>query len=240
MAMASIGDLVSSPDYAFAFRALEPVREAPGRLLILLHGVGGNEQQLANLGAQVDADTLVVLPRAQRSMGEGMFGWFRVGFTSDGPEIVAEEAEESRCKLIEFIGQLQARHDVDPGHTVVGGFSQGGILSASAALTAPDAVAGFAVLSGRILPEIAPRLGARESLRSLHALVVHGRDDEKLPVAWAERADAWLQRLDVPHVLRLHDAGHALTAPMQADVVAWFGDRARRWWSARGAPSTTP
>jgi phospholipase/carboxylesterase len=223
------GDVVSAPDYALAFRLLEPVPDAPRRLLVLLHGVGGQETQLASLGAQVPDDTLVVLPRAPRSIGEGMYGWFRVGFTFDGPQIVPEEAEDSRLKLIEFVGQLQQRHDIAPSHTVVAGFSQGGILGASVALSAPQAVAGFALVSGRILPELEPALAPRDQLATLDALIVHGRADTKLPVAWAERADAWLQRLGVPHRLRLHAAGHEFTAAMQGDFLDWFTAGRQRW-----------
>ena len=227
--MSAPGDFITAADYALSFRLLEPVPEQPRRMLVLLHGVGGDEHQLAALGARVSDDTLVVLPRAPRSVGGDMFGWFRVAFTDDGPQIVPEEAEESRRKLIEFIGQLQRHHHVDAAHTVVAGFSQGGILSASAALTAPDTVAGFAVLCGRILPEIEPLMGPRGALSALDALIVHGRRDEKLPVAWAERADAWLQELGVPRALRLHDAGHELTPAMADDFVEWFQAGQRRW-----------
>ena len=227
--MKTPGDVVSAADHALAFRTLEPAPAAPRRLLVLLHGVGGQELQLASLGARVDDDTLVVLPRAPRSIGEGMYGWFRVGFTSNGPQIVPEEAEDSRLKLIEFIGQLQQRHGIAPSHTVVAGFSQGGILSASAALSAPHAVAGFGLLCGRILPELEPALAPRDQLATLDGLIVHGRADTKLPVTWAERADAWLQRLGVPHRLRLHAAGHEFTAAMQADFLDWFAAGQQRW-----------
>lgn len=227
--MSAAGDLISAEDYALAFRVLEPVPAHARRLLVLLHGVGGHEGQLAALGARVGADTLVVLPRAPRSVGGDMYGWFRVAFTSDGPQIVPEEAEESRLKLIDFLGQLQRHHHVDAAHTVVAGFSQGGILSASAALTAPDTAAGFALLCGRMLPELEPLLGPPGALSQLDALIVHGRRDDKLPVAWAERADVWLRRLGVPHALRLHDAGHELTPAMADDFVEWFEATQRRW-----------
>ena len=227
--MPAPGPLIEASQYALAFRQLEPVPERPRRLLLLLHGVGGQEGQLAALGAQVADDTLVVLPRAPRSVGEGMFGWFRVAFTADGPRIVADEAEESRQVLARFIGELQAHREVPAARTVVAGFSQGGILSASVALTEPATVAGFAVLCGRILPEIAPRLGPRAQLARLQGLIVHGRRDDKLPVAWAERADAWLEELGVPHALRLHEAGHALTPGMREDFLAWYGAAAQRW-----------
>jgi phospholipase/carboxylesterase len=196
---------------------------------VLLHGVGGQELQLASLGEHVDGDTLVVLPRAPHTIGVGMYGWFRVGFTSNGPQIVPEEAEDSRLQLIEFIGQLQQRHGVAPSHTVVAGFSPGGILSASVALSAPLAVAGFGLLCGRILPELEPALASRDALATLDGLIIHGRTDSKLPVAWAERADAWLQRLGVPHRLQLHAAGHEFTPAMQADFLDWFGAARQRW-----------
>jgi phospholipase/carboxylesterase len=227
--MKTPGDLVSAPGYALAFRTLEPGPATPRRLLVLLHGVGGQELQLAALGARVDDDTLVVLPRAPRSIGEGMYGWFRVGFTSNGPQIVPEEAEDSRLQLIEFIGQLQQHYDVAASHTVVAGFSQGGILSASVALSAPQAVAGFGLLCGRILPELQPALASRDALATLDALIIHGRADDKLPVAWAERADGWLQRLGVPHRLQLHAAGHEFNPAMQADFLDWFGAARQRW-----------
>lgn len=222
------GDLIRDTPYAFAFRLLEPVPDAPRRLLLLLHGVGGVETQLAALGARVADDTLVALPRGPRSIADDRFGWFRVGFTDAGPEIVEEEAEESRLKLVEFIAQLQHRHDIAPRDTTVAGFSQGGIMAASAALTSPESVAAFAVLCGRILPEIEPMLAPREALSRLRALIVHGCHDDKLPVDWAYRADAWLGRLDVPHALRLHDAGHEFTPAMADDFLAWFDQSPQR------------
>ena len=222
------GDLVSDTPYSFSFRLLEPVPETPRALLVLLHGVGGVETQLATLGARVRRDTLVALPRGPRSIADERFGWFRVGFTAAGPEIVEEEAEESRLKLLEFIGQLQHRHDIASRDTTVAGFSQGGILSASVALSAPGCVAGFGLLCGRILPELEPMLAPRDQLATLDALIVHGRADDKLPLAWAERADAWLQRLGVPHELRLHDAGHEFTPAMADDFLGWLDQPPQR------------
>lgn len=229
-------ELIHDAAYAFAFRVLQPQPDAPRRLLVLLHGVGGDEEQLASLGGQVVDDTLVVLPRGQRSISGGMLGWYRVGLSQDGPQIVEEEAEDARLKLIEFIGQLQGRFDIAPSRTVLGGFSQGGILGASAALTAPDRVAGFAVLCGRLLPEIEPMLGPHNALRRLQALIVHGRQDETLPVEWADRAAAWLRELRIAHEVHRHDAGHELTGAMEADFLRWFAAAERSWNTAPDRP----
>jgi phospholipase/carboxylesterase len=220
--VSGLSALTADPAFALAFRAHEPAPSKPASLLVLLHGVGGNETNLAGLAADVAPGTLVVLPRGPLELGAGQHAWFRVAFTANGPQIVASEAETSRQQLVRFVAQLQAAHDIAPERTTIGGFSQGGILSASVGLTAPGLVRGFAVLSGRILPELEPLLAPREDLARVHALIAHGRDDDKLPVAWAERAEAWLQRLGVPHALRLYPGGHGIGEAMARDFIHWI------------------
>lgn len=222
MPMSDLGDTVSGETYAFDFRTLEPRPEAPTALLVLLHGVGGDEEQLAGLGSRAPGGTLVVLPRGQRSISGDRLGWYREGLSEDGPQVVLEEADEALAKLVDFIATLQKRFDVSPSRTVVAGFSQGGCVAAGAALTAPSRVAAFAMLCGRLLPEIGPALPPADTLAHLRALVVHGRDDDVLPVDWADRAADWLARLGIAHEVRLHDAGHELTPGMEADFVAWL------------------
>jgi|GEM_PF-721384 len=155
-------------------------------------------------------------------IGPGQHAWFRVSFTAAGPQIVAGEAEHSRAALVHFIKQLQAAYAISAARSLVAGFSQGGILSASVGLSAPETVRGFAVLAGRILPELEPRIAAPVNrLAGMHALIAHGRDDDKLPLAWAERADAWLTRLEVPHELRLYPGGHGIGSAMATDFQSW-------------------
>ncbi|MGE5384849.1 MAG: alpha/beta hydrolase [Betaproteobacteria bacterium] len=218
----TIGPLKKPEGFELAFRQREPLPASPKRCVVLLHGVGGDETNLSDLAADFDADTLVVFPRGPLQLGVGQFAWFRVAFTAAGPQIVAAEAEHSRRLLIAFIGRLQKIHGIAPRHTVVAGFSQGGILSASAALTAPECVANFGVLSGRILPELEPLLASREDLAGVKGFIGHGEFDSKLPVAWAHRADEWLDELGVEHALRLYPIDHGINAQMHADFMAWI------------------
>ncbi len=227
--MKTLPPLSVDPAFALAFRTLQPPPARPASLLVLLHGVGGNEGNLAALGAEVDGDTLVVLPRGPITLGPEAFGWFRVAFTGHGPQIVASEADASRRTLIDFIGQLQRAHGIDAAHTVVAGFSQGGILSVSVALTAPERVAAFAVLAGRILPELEPHLASREQLSALRGYIAHGTHDDKLPASWAQRADDWLTRLGIEHLTKLYPTGHELGAAMRTDFLAWLARDDQRW-----------
>ncbi|MGQ0800692.1 MAG: alpha/beta hydrolase [Pseudomarimonas sp.] len=195
---------------------------APRRLLILSHGVGGNEMNLAPLAARAPVDTVVILVRAPLTLGQGQFAWFPVSFGAHGPRPDLEAAEDSRQRLALFVAEMQAAYGVAPNATVVAGFSQGGIISASVALTQPEIVAGFGVLAGRILPEIEPRLADGEALSRVQGFIGHGRGDTKLPVEWAHRADAWLTDLGVPHETRLYPGDHGIPQLMQDDLLDWF------------------
>lgn len=209
-----------------AYRLLQPQPAAPRRLLVLLHGVGCDEQSMAGLAHGVDAETLVVLARGPLTLGPEQYAWFQVAFTADGPRIVPEQAEHSRQRLILLLAELQRAHGIAAQQTVVAGFSQGGIMSAGVALTAPEAMAGFGLLSGRILPEITPHLASRERLGRLQGLVAHGIHDNKLPLDWAQRAHAWLNELGVRHELKLYPIGHSVSAEMQADLLQWLAGMA--------------
>jgi phospholipase/carboxylesterase len=90
------------------------------------------------------------------------------------------------------------------------------------ALTAPERVAAFAVLAGRILPELEPQLADAQRLSALRGYIAHGTHDDKLPVSWAQRASDWLDHLGVEHLTKLYPTGHELGTAMRADFLAWL------------------
>ena len=224
--MTDVLPLTTDPESGLPYR-LRPAAGRPVARLLLLHGVGGNETNLLNLAGIIDPRIEIAFLRGPLTFGPGQHAWFPVRFGPNGPEIDAARADESRIQLITLLRAFRARDSADSAlPTVIAGFSQGGIMSAGVGLTSPDDVAAFAVLCGRILPEIDPLIAPRDALRPLHALIVHGRFDDKLPVAWADTADAKLTALGVAHDTRLYDAGHELTAEMAGDFGRWVGERA--------------
>ncbi|WP_417358567.1 alpha/beta hydrolase [Gallaecimonas pentaromativorans] len=187
--------------------------------LVLLHGVGGNESNLRALAEFLPPHWALWFVRGPLTQGLGQFAWFQVSFTAAGPNPNLDQAEASRQKLLAFI--KSALDTTAP--RVVAGFSQGGIMSASVALTEPEAVSGFGILSGRILPELAPQLASAERLAALEGFVAHGRYDNKLPIDWAEKATTWLTALGVRHQLKRYDMDHQLSAEECGDFSRWLG-----------------
>lgn len=217
-----LGSLQEAPG-GLLYRERLPRPGRPQALVVLLHGVGGRETDLADLASGVDPEALAVLVRGRLALGPERFGWFRVAFAEEGPRIAADEAEDSRRALVRLVDHLQALHGIEPRRSLLAGFGQGGILSASVALSAPERVGGCALLSGRILPELAPRIARREWLAHLQAFVGHGEEDRILPIAWAERAGRQLEALGIGHVRRRYPGGHGIGPDMRRDVLAWMG-----------------
>jgi phospholipase/carboxylesterase len=218
----ALSELQTDAATQLGYRLRLPAPAKPTRLLVLLHGFGANETNLLTLADGIDPATLVVFARGPLPLGGSQFAWFRVNFTATGPQIIPAEAEHSRTLLITLLKQLQQQHGIAPAHTVVAGFSQGGIMSASVALSSPESVKGFGLLSGRILPELEPVIADKERLSKLTAFVSHGEQDSTLPVHWAQRSDALLTQLGVPHSLKLYPMDHGISAAMHTDFVDWL------------------
>jgi phospholipase/carboxylesterase len=189
---------------------------SPKARLLLLHGVGSNEANLASLADSLPADIEILLLRGPLQVGPQGFAWYQVNFTSNGPSFNQEQAESSRQLLIRFIEALP------PLPTVIAGFSQGGIMSSSVGVTQPELVAGFALLSGRMLREIDPLIASQDRLKTVSAFIAHGHHDNVLPIDWAHEADAWLSRIGVRHQTHFYDMAHEIVPAELADFSQWL------------------
>jgi phospholipase/carboxylesterase len=211
----------SASGLSYRFRAARS-GQGSAPCLILLHGVGANETGFIELARQMDPRLVVVLARGPLEFGPMQYGWFQVSFTQTGPSINAAQADLARQKLLSFIEHLPQVHDIDPDRIWIAGFSQGGIMSASVGLTAPDEVAGFGILSGRILPEVLPAVQPGPSPAKVRAFVSHGVQDQKLGIHFARNAKEVLDDLDVPLQYHEYEAGHELNMAMVRDFKQWL------------------
>ena len=205
----------------------EPVVRSAGAppLLLLLHGLRADEGDLIGIAPYLDGRFFIVSARAPLALGPGMYAWFDVQLNPGNPVINAEQAESSRQILIRFIGEVTEAYGTNPLQVYLLGFSQGAIISLSVLLTRPDLPAGVVAMSGRILPEVLPKMAAPEALRGIPVMVVHGVADPVLPVHYGRAIRDRLSTLPVDLTYREYMMGHQITEESLAAVAAWLRAR---------------
>ena len=217
---------MQTPDLSLTHLVRRPAREsARPPLLILLHGVGSNERDLFELAPLLDERLLILSARGPLERGPGGYAWFEVTFTPGGPTINPAQAEASRQALIRFIDEAVAAYGADPARVYLMGFSQGAIMSASVALTAPELVAGAVLMSGRILPEIRPELA--EPARLARPCWI-GSTASAVPCTsrmGSPASRALLESLPVDLDYREYPQGHEVSQRSLADIAAWLRQR---------------
>lgn len=198
------------------------IKTANPPLVILLHGVGGNEQNLFSFAPELPDNFVVVSARGPLTFGPNSFAWFQVDFSTGKPQINAEQAEKSREMLIDFISDLKSEINFNPDEVYLMGFSQGGIMSYSVALTAPEKVKGIAVMSGRLLPEIKPFMADEKGLENLKIFISHGKQDAVLNYQYAVDASDFLKTKNLNPNFHSYEEGHTVNKQMVDDVNLWL------------------
>lgn len=200
----------------------EPIiKSAETPVIILLHGVGSNEQDLFSLANRLPDNFLVISARAPIRLGENSFAWYQVDFSTGKPVFNVEQQENSRAILIKFIDQIKKQYALN-GKVYLGGFSQGAIMSYSVGLTRPDLVNGIAVMSGRLLEEIKPLVAANNKLQALRIFISHGTKDPVLDIQYARSSVAYLKTLNINPTYKEYSAAHTINNDMFIDLVKWL------------------
>lgn len=190
------------------------------KAVILLHGVGSNEQDLFQLAPYLPKDFTVISPRGPFVLGDGRYAWYEVDFASGKPQINATQEAKSRQDIQQFIRQVKEKYNLS--EVYLGGFSQGAIMSFSIGLTHPELVAGVIGFSGRILQEIRPLVQQNDALKHLKVFISHGTQDTTLPVHYAREAKAYLQDAGVQLTYHEQDMGHQISGEAITKVADWL------------------
>jgi phospholipase/carboxylesterase len=201
----------------------EPGAGSGSRPLLVLHGTGGDENDLVPLGKMVAPGAPLLSPRG-KVLEHGMPRFFRR--LAEG--VFDEQDVRARAhELADFVDA--ARKEYGIGAPVALGYSNGANIAAAVMLLRPEVLAGGILL--RAMPPLADPQPAADGLDGKSALIVSGVHDPIASPTNAARLKAMLEQAGAAVDHRTVASGHELS---QADV-----NLARAWLQAQeGALST--
>ena len=206
------GNRVNQPEELDFVYTFVPGRST--RTLLLLHGTGGNENNLIPLGRELDPDANLLSPRG-KVLENGMPRFFRR--LAEG--IFDEEDLIRRThELADFIEKASAKYGLDRQNLFAVGYSNGANIAGSLLLLRPQTLAGAILLRPMvpIIPEPLP------DLSGVPVLVVSGRYDPIVPADEAHQLVQLLRKAGAEVSEALEKAGHGLTEATAEIVRRWL------------------
>jgi phospholipase/carboxylesterase len=182
--------------------------------LVLLHGTGGDENDLLPLGRQVAPKANLLSPRGQ-VLENGMPRFFRRVAMGVFDE---DDLKRRTLELADFVERAAQHYDLERRAIVALGYSNGANIAASMLFMRPEAVA-RAVLLHAMVPF---DLEEDPDLSSISVLLTGGQRDALVPVNQTERLAELLTRCGAKVSLELQPGGHELTYEEIATVERWL------------------
>lgn len=214
---------MSERDLQFVHR-FEAGSDASAPPLLLLHGTGGDENDLLPFGRLIAPGSALLsvrgkvleggAPRFFRRLAEGVFDQKDLAFRTE--------------ELAEFVANAAERYGIDQSRLLAVGFSNGANIAASMLLRVPGVLAG-AVLIRAMVPFPAEKDAA--DLRGKKVLLLSGRQDPIVPLAQPEELAKMLRTAGADVELVWQPGGHGL---VQGDL-----EQAQEWLAkVRGGAAT--
>ncbi len=193
------------------------------KALLMLHGFGSHESDLFSLAHQLPDNLLIISARAPISLDFGGYAWYPIYINAQNQKISDnQKAYEIVLHLSEFIDYLIEKHNIDPNHFNLLGFSQGAILSYALALNYPQKINRVISLSGYINEDIMPLNEDDTRYKHLNFFVSHGIYDDVIPVEWARKTPPYLTERHIQHTYKEYPMGHEVSFECMQDVSHWI------------------
>jgi len=194
---------------------------------LTLHGRGANAMDLLGLAPLLcGGKFLMICPQGplETPIGPGMTGYAWYPMSMGGPPDV-DAILSSRRELETFIERCLASYPIDRKKFALLGFSQGGVMSYSLALTHPERFAALAVLSSWLPKELEARLNVSDAVQALPTLIQHGTQDPMIEVDRARDSVELLRQLKLPLTFREYDMAHEITPGSMRELSAWLEEK---------------
>lgn len=204
----------------FDKNAVELFEDEKNVNIILFHGYGADANDLAPLSGMIPTQHKCnwFFPQGPLSIPLGAHwigkAWWPIpidryqeaGSTLDTSIEVPKGIE----KLREEFGKWLKMKDLDPTRTMIGGFSQGGMLAQDLFFTYPDHFRALGVMSTNLINKAYLKSLTTDSIKGKPAFISHGNQDPVLPVHGARALDSFLSQSGMKTKTVFFNGGHEI------------------------------
>lgn len=204
-------------DLGFIHRFVPAKDSSSGETLLVLHGTGGDENDLIGIGQAIAPGAAIVSPRGNvlengatrffKRLAEGVFD----------PKEVRSRAEE----LARFIRVAVITYRLDPNRVFSLGYSNGANIASTVMFVEPG------ILQGAILfrPMLVYEPGDKSDLTGSAVFISAGRMDPIVPAASVERLAELFESAHAEVTLKWQLTGHNLVPSEVREAAEWLALR---------------
>lgn len=187
--------------------------------LLLLHGTGGDEDDLIPLGRMLLPGAALVSPRGKVNEGGALRFFRRIREGVFDQEDLARRTDE----LARFVSDAAKTYGLPADRFVAVGFSNGANIAGSLLLRRPGLLRGAVLLSPMVPFEPDPGT----DLTGTRVFVGAGRADSMVPAAQTERLVEILRGCGADVTVHWEPGGHAIAAGEITAAQKWLAQHAR-------------
>jgi phospholipase/carboxylesterase len=216
-----------SDDMNLLHHVVRPAAAEPGGALVLFHGRGVDERDLAPLLDELDPQRRLVglAPRAPFQLpGAPGYHWYAVreiGFPD--PDTFLSGFE----RVATWLDAVAASTGVPAERTVLGGFSQGAVMSYALGLAAGLPVPAAILAMSGFIPTVEGWQADLESRRGLPVAITHGTLDPVIGVEFGRAARELLEQAGLDVTYRESPIGHGIDPRHLPELAQWLRDLER-------------
>ena len=203
-----------SEDLGFIHRFVPAEDSASGETLLVLHGTGGDENDLISIGQAIAPGAAILSPRGNvlengaprffRRISEGVFD----------PKEVRARAEE----LARFIRAAVVTYRLNPDRVFALGYSNGANIASTVMLIEPGVLRGSILLRPMLVYEPPEQRDLSDSAVFISA----GRMDPVAPQSSVEQLAALFEAAHADVTLKWQLAGHSLVPTDVREASEWL------------------
>lgn len=198
----------------FIHRFIPSDTGAGAPVALLLHGTGGTEDDMLNLGRTIAPGAALLSPRGKilehgqprffRRLAEGVF---------DEADLILRTNE-----LADFVAAAAKQYQFDLRKVTAIGYSNGANMAASLLLLRPETLRAAVLLRAMVplIPEALP------DLRGVGVFIAAGKSDPLISPAGTERLTKLLREAGAGVELEWQPVGHKLTSPEITRAHEWL------------------